>query len=402
MKYLINRKVVFVQGAKNGAIYDFNTGKVFSINNEACRILKAYINKELMLSDDAYLQLLFANQLINESFLPIKYQSVRNFDNRLEMAWLEITQKCNLRCIHCYEGQEHVSFKNTLTLAELKSVIDQLAAENVNWIIVIDGEPCCHKNINEILAYATQYPMEVTLFTNATMIDESLLRTIVKNNIKVKISVYGHTEEIHDNITKVKGSYAKLLESVKELKNRNIDVTASIVAMKENEEYIDKTIEFVKSIGMNFKRYDVIRSVYKGTQTAHIPRTNKVLDYAYFKRPNFWTTEEQFEKNHSLNTCWYGKIAIMENGDVLPCEFERNYKYGNVRKETIKQILRKEETTSKWWLCFDKIEICKDCEYRYACHDCRALGISVCGSMTTKNPRCLYNPYEGKWEEKNE
>jgi radical SAM protein with 4Fe4S-binding SPASM domain len=89
----------------------------------------------------------------------------------------------------------------------------------------------------------------------------------------------------------------------------------------------------------------------------------------------------------------------MENGDVIPCEFERNFKYGNIREYSINEILNKEETISKWNLNFDKIETCKDCEYRYACKDCRALGLSVCGSMTSKNPRCLYDPYQGVWND---
>ena len=315
------------------------------------------------------------------------------------MAWIEVTQKCNLKCVHCYEGNEHKMLEKKLTLNEWKHVIDQLAFEGIERLIIIGGEPCCNKNLNEILLYASQYPFDVTLFTNATMIDEALLKTITTQKIRVKISVYGHNSEVHDAITTIKGSFDRLVGNVKRLIENNIDVTASIVAMKENELFIDDTIQFVKSIGMNFKKYDVIRSVYGGTQDLHRPVTEKILDYAYFKKPNFWTSEAQFAKNAFLNTCWYGKIAIKENGDVIPCEFERNYKYGNVRESSINEILKKKDTISKWYLNFDKIEVCKDCEYRYACSDCRALGFSARGSMTSKNPRCLYDPYQGEWAE---
>ena len=88
----------------------------------------------------------------------------------------------------------------------------------------------------------------------------------------------------------------------------------------------------------------------------------------------------------------------MENGDVIPCEFERNYRYGNILQDSLEEIIHNEKTMSKWFFDFSTIEGCKDCEFRFACHDCRPLGLSVCGSMNTKNPRCCYDVYRGVWD----
>ena len=41
--------------------------------------------------------------------------------------------------------------------------------------------------------------------------------------------------------------------------------------------------------------------------------------------------------------------------------------------------------------------VCKDCEYRFACKDCRPLAKSVDGCQNGKNPRCKYDPYTGNW-----
>ena len=84
---------------------------------------------------------------------------------------------------------------------------------------------------------------------------------------------------------------------------------------------------------------------------------------------------------------------------MIPCEFEREFIYGNVKMHNINDIINSPRTLDKWFMDFTKIEGCKDCEYRYACKDCRPLGISICGSMTSKNPRCLYDPYKGEWGE---
>lgn len=92
-----------------------------------------------------------------------------------------------------------------------------------------------------------------------------------------------------------------------------------------------------------------------------------------------------------------GKIAITSCGDVLPCIFSRNDIVGNIKADNEDYL--KNEIIKKWSITKDNIEVCKDCEYRYCCHDCRPLAIGIYGNMFSKYPRCCYNPYTGIWEE---
>ena len=190
----------------------------------------------------------------------------------------------------------------------------------------------------------------------------------------------------------------KTIKNVKNFINNGIEVSSAVIIMKENQDYLDEIIKFVKNIGMKYHRYDIIRKVWGGTQDNHIPTKQEVIDSVYLKNPNFIADKNKFMENNKKNTCWYGKIAIMENGDVIPCEFARNIIYGNVRNESIYSIINKKSTKSKWFLSFNNISECKDCEYRYACSDCRPMGMSVCGDIYTKNPRCCYDVYDGKWK----
>lgn len=394
----INKNVVFVKGAKNGAIYDFNTEKVFSINDIAVNIIERYVFGKSIQDDFKYLDLLSNNKLISKDFKCCEYMPKVNSDVKLNLAWIEITNVCNLRCIHCYEGDVHAKLNDSLTLEEWKQVIDELVGLKVKTIIVIGGEPTCSKFVCEILEYISHFDVKTTLFTNAVNIDDKLFETIVKTNTMVKTSVYGHTKEIHDSITQVNGSFDKMVKNITRLKEVGIDVTSSIIIMKENEKYVDEIVEFTKKIGMTFNRYDVIRNVYGGKQDLHTPITEKIINKAYRNKPNFKITKELFDSAFTHNTCWYGKIAIKENGEVIPCEFERNFIYGNIKQESLKNIISGKKILDKWFLDYSKIEICKDCEFRFGCKDCRPLAISVCGEMNSKNPRCKYNPYIGVWE----
>ena len=65
----------------------------------------------------------------------------------------------------------------------------------------------------------------------------------------------------------------------------------------------------------------------------------------------------------------------------------------------ITDIVNSEEFNFISTLSKDKIEICKDCEFRYACKDCRPLGKSLDGNLWGKYAYCTYNPYIGRWQD---
>ena len=144
--YQINNGVIYVKGAKRGAIYNLNNGDVFSINEDACKIINKYIDKvDLIDSEKEYLNLLESNKLINKSFSSSKYIPKKKRD-KLKLVWLEITQACNMKCLHCYEGENHISDKNnSLSIDEWKKVIDDIANLSVDRVVIIGGEPCIHK-----------------------------------------------------------------------------------------------------------------------------------------------------------------------------------------------------------------------------------------------------------------
>lgn len=393
----INKDVIFVQGYINGAIYDLNTERVYSVNKTGCDIIRSYVENQRAYNDNKYCIQLRENRLISEDFAPREYL-LNNDKNKmnLEMAWLEITQACNMKCVHCYEGEVHKSSAETLNLCQWKDVVDQLARQKINRLIIIGGEPCVHRNILDIIEYASKYDFKIVLFTNASLIDECLFDCIVTHKINVKVSVYGGNATVHEKVTKSPGSFEKLKNTVERLVQRGISVEAAVILMRENQDDLENILALINALGMKYSRYDVIRQVYGGTQNEHIPTNNKLIDKVSLTKPNFRITKEQFGESQR-NTCWYGKIVVTENGNVFPCEFERNIVYGNVKESTIEDILNGKLAKDMWHMDFSQIEHCQGCEYRYACKDCRPLGISVCGNIHTKNPRCCYEPLKGKW-----
>lgn len=116
-----------------------------------------------------------------------------------------------------------------------------------------------------------------------------------------------------------------------------------------------------------------------------------VIDKSHFVLNMYNFTEAQ-----KHNTCLNRKIGIDSDGNIKNCP-SLNNAYGNVENVKLKDVILNESFTKMWYLNKDQIKICKDCEYRYICSDCRAF-IEDSDDIYSKPKKCNYNPYTLTWE----
>jgi SPASM domain peptide maturase of grasp-with-spasm system len=104
-----------------------------------------------------------------------------------------------------------------------------------------------------------------------------------------------------------------------------------------------------------------------------------------------------FTEAQRHNTCLNRKIAIDVEGNIKNCP-SMPHSYGNIKDTTLKEALEHPDFKKYWYIHKDQIEVCKDCEFRYICTDCRAY-LEDPHNLYSKPLKCGYNPYTGEWEE---
>lgn len=119
--------------------------------------------------------------------------------------------------------------------------------------------------------------------------------------------------------------------------------------------------------------------------------------------PKFFTSNIQaFIESQQHNSCLHKKISIDKDGNIKNCP-SMSQSFGNVKNTTLEEALNHQDFKKYWNLTKDKIEVCKDCEFRYICSDCRAYTeqthINENGLDISKPLKCGYDPYTGEWEE---
>ncbi len=146
---------------------------------------------------------------------------------------LDLTYRCNERCVHCYlDHDDH----GEMTTAEIKNLLDQMADAGVFVLTLSGGEIMLRRDFFEILEYARrQLLFCVKLKTNAMLIREkeaALIRDLGVESIQ--ISIYSHRPEVHDAITLVPGSLKKSIEAIRFLKAQGLRVVIANVLMIQN------------------------------------------------------------------------------------------------------------------------------------------------------------------------
>jgi len=145
---------------------------------------------------------------------------------------LDLTYRCNERCIHCYlDHDDH----GEMTTPEITSLLDQLAEAGVFFLTMSGGEILLRKDFFDILEYARTLLFCVKLKTNAILIRERQAERIRSLGVdSIQISIYSHRPEIHDAITKVPGSLKRSVDAIRFLKAQGLKVVIANVLMLQN------------------------------------------------------------------------------------------------------------------------------------------------------------------------
>lgn len=111
----------------------------------------------------------------------------------------------------------------------------------------------------------------------------------------------------------------------------------------------------------------------------------------------FVANSSTFTEALAHNSCLNRKISIDVDGNIKNCP-SMSQSFGNIKDTTLQEALDHPDFKKYWNVTKDQIAVCKDCEFRYICTDCRAY-IENPEDMYSKPLKCGYNPYTCEWEE---
>jgi radical SAM protein with 4Fe4S-binding SPASM domain len=253
---------------------------------------------------------------------------------------LDITYRCNERCVHCYlDHDDH----GEMTTAEIKQVLTQLADAGVFFLTLSGGEVLMRRDFFEIVEYARRLLFNVKIKTNAVMIHQEEARRIRELGVEqVQISVYSHRPEVHDAITKLPGSLKRTIAAIRFLKSNGIKVTIANVLMVPNLGDNAGVMALAKELGVPYTLDPTITPKMDGDTSILNLRAPGSDIRRTFENPALVNDVEEFcapppapgEDVMDGYPCSAGHTFcyISPYGDVFPC-VQFPLPSGNVRKQ---------------------------------------------------------------------
>jgi len=299
---------------------------------------------------------------------------------------VEVTSKCNERCIHCYIPNNKKDTGKDIDLNLLKKVMLEARVLGALSITLSGGELFLHKDIKEILLLARNHDFIISILSNLMMLSDdhiSLLKQI--NPSIIQVSLYSMIQEEHDAITKIKGSFIKTKASIEKLVANNIPVQISCPVMKTNYHSYKDVLKYAYSLNIR-AHTDFIMMAQSDFNTENLEqrlnlKETKLLLEDIVETDKDYTennlTQEpisfDIEKIRDLPICGVGidNICLSSNGDYFPCSGWQGYILGNANRQTLQEI----------WNDSDKIKFlrsitngsfpqCLNCDARDYCAMC--------------------------------
>lgn len=386
MSYMLNAFTKIIDGFNGAVILKTDTEEFYDLNmeeyNELIQILEG--KEDIAENEQGLLSILIEQEFLVRTEKRMNTDYFKYFDFSLEKGGmvsfklskliLEFDGRCSLNCKFCGKGVFASCFckKNNTEIFRynLKELVEIIINYSVQKIMVIGGDPFFYsfKYMTKFLDILTQkgYLGEVVICSNlAEWKEEHFLILRNYKNVRVNILMLGFNKYDYEKITGNENVFDKVIKNIERIKQYNIFCNITFLLSRLNI----KSVTDVK----NFTRYEIPVG-YKTLFREEYTDLAMLMDY----RKRIMSIDYyQLQLLENTNCCLYSQLFISSDFKVYPCPSLKDFCLGDLKKEKIENIIRKQEYKRFWFLNRGEIDKCNMCKYRVQCYDCRAVEYAV-------------------------
>ena len=170
--------------------------------------------------------------------------------NRLDM---ELTERCNNNCIHCYinlPANDLTARNRELSTSEIKNILIEAASLGCLTVRFTGGEPLLREDFEELYLFTRRLGLKIIIFTNATLITQHLADLFVRIPPleKIEVSIYGMKRSSYEAVTRVPGSFEAVWRGINLLLENKMPFVVKNALLPPNKEEMDKFENWASTI----------------------------------------------------------------------------------------------------------------------------------------------------------
>lgn len=353
-----------------------------------------------------------------------------NFDVSPFIVIWEVTQSCDLACLHCRANARICRDPLELTTREGHGLIDDITEFGSPLLVLTGGDPLKREDLYDLIAYGVAKGLRTTVSPSVTplLTNESIKKLREAGISRIAVSLDGSTADIHDSFRGVKGSYARTIEVLAECGKEGIPIQVNTTVTRYNIEDFENIANLISGFDpvlwsvfflvptgrgkvedtISPEEYEsVFEKMYELSKI--MPYDIKSTEAPHYRR---YVTQARVREKRSggglpravpgimrdaigraprgIND-GKGFVFISHRGEVYPSGF-LPLSGGNVKNESIVSIYR----TSPLFTGIRDYDMlkgkCGVCEFKNICGGSRARAYAVTGDFMESEPYCAYIP----------
>ncbi|MFP3043467.1 PqqD family peptide modification chaperone [Treponema primitia] len=306
--------------------------------------------------------------------------------SRLWELRVEITNRCNERCVHCYipMGERAKAPDCDIDTQLFNDVLSQCRKAGLMRLTLTGGEPMLHRNFLDFLKTAFEYDFFVEVFSNLTMLNNEIISALKSHHIlNVRVSLYSIDPAIHDAITGIHGSFEKTFQGIQRLIEADIPVQIGCMVMRQNKDVFLDVKEWGKEHGIpvtidpfiyapfdhsgaNLGSRLLLEELEKVLSDIILDDVDYLIALKYANSP----VKPKLHDERVCGICTFS-FSLSPTGDVYPCGGWQNCVLGNTQKEEILDIVENSPKVKSLRNVKRKdLPRCFVCEHIDFCHSC--------------------------------
>jgi len=302
--------------------------------------------------------------------------------DHLTSLHIEITSRCNERCLHCYIPHEE---KTRDIKPELfYRVLQQCKEMGVLNVTLSGGEPMLHKEFIQFLNRCNKLNFSVNVLSNLTLLTKDILEEMKANPLlSVQVSLYSMDSSIHDEITCLKGSFENTMRNISLLVGNEIPVQINCPIMKQNMNSYLGVRDWARKQDLQVSTDHIIIAQYNHSllnlgcrlsieEIENVFHNRLASDAEYRKEvQSEYEDRPLFDPSERICSVCQSSICMNENGNYYPCVGWQDFVVGNASENEIGEIWEKSDKV-KFLRNLKKKDFtqCSHCEANDVCSVC--------------------------------
>ena len=315
----------------------------------------------------------------------------RDFDVRPLLVIWEMTQACDLNCMHCRANARPQRHPLELSTAEAFHLIDQIAEMRVPLFVLTGGDPLKRPDLMPIVQYACRRGVRTSLTPSVTplLVRDAICKLSKIGLMRLALSLDGSTAELHDKFRGVEGSYRRTLDAVGWCHEAGLPVQINTTVSRRNLADLDKSGEEQERVFA--KLYAASKRVKFHIKTTEGQHYRRYVLQQKARYPNARSQEDLISSAPKGVNDGKGFVFVSHTGEVYPSGF-LPLAAGNVLWEPLAQIY---QDAALFRSLRDSSQLkgkCGRCEFKDICGGSRARAYAVSHDPLAEEPCCAYLP----------